>query len=376
MKQLIFKVSAKTARLFGRENASNAEAAISELVKNTYDADATACLLCFLPRYRSAPTELASEEYNFLREKFEKIEEIYCVGKNGLARLHTGVPNARERAENILKSLVDIWILDNGSGMTAKTIEECWMVIGTNDKEINVISQKGRARTGAKGIGRFALDRLGNRCTLYSSASAGEVVRSIRWEVDWRDFDGEGKTLDDISANMDEEAKPITDVLNVMSAFTEVQNVVDEVKRSDVGWNTGTAIRIGFLRDNWTKRSVEHLNKTLGALIPPVEQKELSLYLFDASSPGSYGLVSSEILEDYDYKVDAVIESGKKIKFTLFRNELDRERIDPDLFHMDEMKGLRFGRKALSKREISFSEDMEALFPEGDDKFFRQAGEI
>ena len=60
MKELSFRVAAKTARLFGRENVSNAEGAISELVKNTYDADATMCLVCFIPRFKSAPETLKS----------------------------------------------------------------------------------------------------------------------------------------------------------------------------------------------------------------------------------------------------------------------------------------------------------------------------
>ena len=48
MKVLPFKVSAKTARLIGRENVSKAEGAIAELVKNAYNADATFCVVAFL----------------------------------------------------------------------------------------------------------------------------------------------------------------------------------------------------------------------------------------------------------------------------------------------------------------------------------------
>ena len=48
MKVLPFKVSAKTARLIGRENVSKAEGAIAELVKNAYDAGATFCVVAFL----------------------------------------------------------------------------------------------------------------------------------------------------------------------------------------------------------------------------------------------------------------------------------------------------------------------------------------
>ena len=46
-KKLRFNVSAYTAKLIGRENVSNLEGAILELVKNTYDADATKCVLYY-----------------------------------------------------------------------------------------------------------------------------------------------------------------------------------------------------------------------------------------------------------------------------------------------------------------------------------------
>lgn len=39
MAHIPFSVSARTARLIGRENVANAEGALIELVKNCYDAD-------------------------------------------------------------------------------------------------------------------------------------------------------------------------------------------------------------------------------------------------------------------------------------------------------------------------------------------------
>ena len=45
MKKIPFNVNAYTARLIGRENISNLEGAIIEIVKNSYDADANDCIL-------------------------------------------------------------------------------------------------------------------------------------------------------------------------------------------------------------------------------------------------------------------------------------------------------------------------------------------
>jgi len=46
--------------------------------------------------------------------------------------------------------------------MTDEIIRKHWMTIGTDDKKTNFKSRKDRVKTGAKGIGRFALDRLGS----------------------------------------------------------------------------------------------------------------------------------------------------------------------------------------------------------------------
>lgn len=74
--------------------------------------------------------------------------------------------------EQKLKSLFfsknKILLLDNGIGMNEEIIKTVWMNIGTNDKEINEYSNKGRLKTGAKGIGRFALEKLSLKTTVYS----------------------------------------------------------------------------------------------------------------------------------------------------------------------------------------------------------------
>ena len=376
MKPLTFKVSAKTARLFGRENASNAEAAISELIKNTYDADATTCIVCFLPKYQSAPRRISADEYSFLFGRNKKIEQYYKLNGNDFASLRNSDPDTRSAAYSVIRQLIDLFIIDNGSGMSAKTIEECWMVIGTNDKERNVISHKGRARTGAKGIGRFALDRLGNQCTLYSSASIKGKIRSIRWEIDWREFDKEGKVLDDISARLEQDAEPLSDALGVLDKYPELSLETSAGAEKTEDWRTGTAIKIGLLRDDWTRREVNHLNKTLGVLTPPIEQKELNLFLFDSSSPDMYGFVSSDILEDYDYKLEVTISDSGNVRFNMFRNELDRENINPDLFNLDEMQKPRFGPSSFRKKAISYNETLKTLFPGEREPFFRLAREL
>ena len=47
MSKISFNVDAYTAKLIGRENVSKLDGAILELVKNTYDADASVCFIYY-----------------------------------------------------------------------------------------------------------------------------------------------------------------------------------------------------------------------------------------------------------------------------------------------------------------------------------------
>ena len=47
MSKISFTVSARTARLIGRENIASSKGAIIELVKNCYDADSKICIVYF-----------------------------------------------------------------------------------------------------------------------------------------------------------------------------------------------------------------------------------------------------------------------------------------------------------------------------------------
>ncbi|ETT15626.1 GHKL domain protein, partial [Fusobacterium sp. CM21] len=108
MEELKYVIEDSTiAELLGVQNFSTDEAAILELVKNAYDANALNLKITF--------------ENDMLR--FE----------------------------------------DNGIGMNACDIKEHWMHIGKSSKEYEIIDQnnKKRIQAGSKGVGRFALSRLG-----------------------------------------------------------------------------------------------------------------------------------------------------------------------------------------------------------------------
>jgi hypothetical protein len=75
MAKIPFKVSARTARLIGAQNFSNAEGAIIELVKNSYDADAKHCIVFFDNRFATIPEVLSEDEYASFKEDLKLITE-------------------------------------------------------------------------------------------------------------------------------------------------------------------------------------------------------------------------------------------------------------------------------------------------------------
>ena len=61
-----FKVSARTARLIGRENVATSKGAIIELVKNCYDADSRFCIVLIDNRHGVYHEKISISDYEHL----------------------------------------------------------------------------------------------------------------------------------------------------------------------------------------------------------------------------------------------------------------------------------------------------------------------
>jgi len=135
--QVRFSVDAGIINRLGKELVGKHETAVSELVKNAFDADATEVNLIF------------------------------------------------ENAWNLGGTLT---IEDNGTGMTKDQLINGFMRLSSSDKIHNPISDKyNRTRAGRKGIGRFATQRLGSRLTILTHTSKKDY--SIKVSIDWDDFE-------------------------------------------------------------------------------------------------------------------------------------------------------------------------------------------
>lgn len=258
MGKLNFDVDAYTARLIGRENVSRLESAILELVKNTYDADASCCVLYFETSTRT------------------------------------------------------LYLADNGDGMSTDIIRKHWMTIGNSSKKSKYTSGKGRIQTGAKGIGRFALDRIGDKCTMYTKSAK----ENLEWKIDWSSF-RDGTPLTAVTADLD--AVSYNFVRFVDSA------VNPNFKRliADRFTGTGTIFRISPVRDDWSEKFVRNLKSNLSTLIPQEISSLFSIFFYEEhTSTNEAELVMSVAESVCDYRISFSVNDDV-VRTAISRNEFD-----------------------------------------------------
>ncbi len=306
MNEVYFNVSARTARLIGQENFTSAEGAVIELVKNSYDADASISIV--------------------LIDTFND-----CM-----------------------------YIIDNGEGMTSDIIKKHWMTIGTDNKAYVSRASDSRIKTGAKGIGRFALDRLGTECEMWTKT---EKEMGVHWSVNWKQFETE---------------KSITDI----KATLELQDIFFQIKLIEIlggfdlqddfynNWTeSGTIIKIKHLKDDWQEyensNAVLDLQDSLETLIPPLEKDSFKIYLFSTHSKDEFGEISPTELEDFDYKLIAEVNNEQKVKITIHRNEMIFEQLkNYGLFESPKLPDeWQFKEEAFKNGQFSLNTSFAELLP-------------
>lgn len=297
-----FKVSARTAKLIGLENFSNEEGAIIELVKNTYDADSQNCILIFDLKYKAI--------FNDQREKVQVVD--------------------RQNSK--------IYIIDNGVGMTDEIISNQWMTIGTDDKLYEHTSEGGRIKTGAKGIGRFALNRLGLLTNLHTVSK--KTKEGFEWIVDWRDFDKQGTTVSEVNALLRKiERLSLKEML--LNKFHDTDRLVRLI--SNISFESGTVIEITDLNDDWEEDQLQKLFGNLEMLLPPKGQPDFRIDLISTHNIEDFGTVKTVYYDDFDYRIEASYDKNNdgNIIVKITRNELDIDALENrynEVFEYEAMK--------------------------------------
>lgn len=316
MNSIQFQVSAKMARLIGRENISDVNGAILELVKNGYDADADCVYVKYINPFDSIPNELTLEEITkYFDKSVETIGKYYYVNDGKYVIKENLSEKENLELRRIILELSKIIVIDNGCGMTQKILETTWMNIGTDDKELNITSKKKhRIKTGAKGIGRFALDKLSLKSQVITKNAEDNIVR---WNIDWTQFDN-AKFLNQVKANIE----------TVDGEFSSiVKNIIGSgfKKISSYNWSTGTIIILTPIRDFWNEKLYEKVNNSLKNINPLEKVDKFDVVVSNDLYPSlSYTSKNQSIdRELYDYMIEAKFDGDNKVKIIFDRNELN-----------------------------------------------------
>lgn len=217
---LKWRFDVSTFRLIGRDLITDRVTALFELIKNCYDANAT---------------------------------EVYVQFKN--------VGQGEENSS--------ITISDNGIGMSFEDIRDKWMVIGTSNKRKNKITPApiNRRCVGEKGIGRFAVDKLGDKVTILTKQENSDVWLEVN--IDWSQYFNSSNDNEDI-------------------LFTDVENKYFFKSEPNISLH-GTTLIIRDIREKWLKSDIKRFISEVSKISSPftnisypmnihVESKEYDIY--------------------------------------------------------------------------------------------------
>ncbi|RYE52961.1 MAG: ATP-binding protein, partial [Sphingobacteriales bacterium] len=300
MREVFFKVSSGLKDLIGGQLITDKFAAVFELVKNSFDAGATEVKI--------------------------KFENIYTSGSK-------------------------IIIQDNGKGMDYTDIKDKWLFVAYSAKKDNT-EDKGtdyrnnlkfkKYYAGAKGVGRFSCDRLGQNLDLYSVKKGTSHIEHIK--VNWREFEKNQKV-----------------------EFGKIAVKRDTPSKINYKLKQGTVLEISEVdQEDWNRKALLDLKDKLSKLIRPnisdgtVEPRQFKVTLEvpeelknDQEATDKYrkegegtvyrvtvnGDIQNFIFEELDIRttkiITTIINDGKEIKTSL----IDR---NTEIYSLTEINKYRY----------------------------------
>jgi signal transduction histidine kinase len=263
---------ARLMLMLGVELISSEAVAVSELVKNSYDADASTVIVSLVDETLDHPARLM--------------------------------------------------VMDDGSGMSVDTVLRTWLEPATPSRRRRKISETGRRSLGEKGIGRFATAKLAHRlelATYNGNPAEGEVQLAINWD----DFSDENRYLDEIDIPWS--ASRPTFFGDTSQAADIWRSRLSNYLKSPQGRRgefpdpgRGTVLWMDELRTSWSESFVQDIARTLSRLISPAadellerSERDFRILLDLPSRFGTQGgwLGPSEELSRPHYRLRAEVDA-------------------------------------------------------------------
>ncbi|MDO8367309.1 MAG: sensor histidine kinase [Saprospiraceae bacterium] len=302
-------------RLIGRELISDRITAVYELVKNCYDANA--------------------------KEVYVEFEDDKII------------------------------VRDDGLGMTFEDIRDKWMVVGTDSKRAEHFSPEPfrRRYVGEKGIGRFATDKLGRKLLIKTKKEGHDFWLFV--EIDWAAY--EQKTNEskfkptELPEKIEEENNqesglvPISlkNIREEILLFTDVENNYWFEETSHLS-TQGTSLIMSGVRDEWTDKDLEHLNKELSKFVSPFYGKKTPFQTF-INSDQHKGFKNLEVrsvainlashIAEIKFGIDDQTneEYQEFLSFDESSGQIKPKRISKPIFGFIQMKLYFFNKEAKAK---------------------------
>ncbi len=254
---LKYKFDVSAYRLLGRELITDRITALFELVKNCYDANSTKVTV-----------------------------EFFDV-------------NPRSDKSRVV-------IKDNGTGMTFADVRDKWMVIGTSSKRKSNTSPApfNRKVTGRKGVGRFAVDKLGAKLLLKTRKANDKQTLCL--ETDWSAYELEEKNQLNLFSSVEQKL------------FTDMENRYWYEDSNDS--EQGTVLDITVLNDVWSENDITRAYKELSKLIMPsfTQKYPFEIYINAPQYPEYQNKkVESLAIAEATLKIELGYNIGKQTQETL-----------------------------------------------------------
>lgn len=271
---LHFKTNVQLKSIIGKDLINDDNIAILELVKNSFDAD----------------SKQVKVKYFNLKDSDDKEVEHFSSNTSRLV------------------------IQDDGIGMDINDIRDKWLNIAYSEKKTNKTQHK-RRMAGAKGVGRFSCDRLGEYLNLYAKTS--KDANYCKLSIDWKKFEIEDEDKEIQSIPLKYEILTPNEFQSL--GFSNFEHgVLLEIIKLRSNWAYPLLDKNGNVID-WDVSKFVELKKYLEKLINPnqaFESNDFGVYIdapefqeennsLDDNSK-FIGKVENRIFEHLDFKTTSV----------------------------------------------------------------------
>lgn len=204
----------------------------------------------------------------------------------------------------------EIIVQDNGDGMTRETLTGPWLTVAHGHKEATKQKQgrsaRGRTPLGEKGVGRFAVHKLGRHLTLVTRPRGHESELVL--QIDWEDFDSRQGGIESVGLQLAERPPVVF-----------------------VGPGAhGTRLEMVGARDKWQRKDVAKLQASLMRLTHPrFGVSDFHVQLRCPDFRDLEDLTSFDITDKYQFRLDCrVDETGVATYEYRWRDGAVRENLD------------------------------------------------